>query len=89
MLQSLFHQNQELIMHWEEKEDTLIVKSCNKMDLLVDAIGVIELALWCDNNVREFHSTIYDGEWLAKSRNNKEELIKLMKDNYKNNIWLQ
>jgi len=50
---------------------------------------IIELLLWSDNNVREFHSSLYSGEELEILKSNKEEFIDTVIKNYKNDNGLQ
>lgn len=50
---------------------------------------IVELSIWSDNNVREFHSDLYAGEELEMIRSNKEKFIENIIENYKKNNWLQ
>ena len=43
---------------------------------------LVELALWSDNNLRDLHTTILEGEGIHAIRNNKNK-FKLMKTNRK------
>ena len=50
---------------------------------------IVELIIWSDNNLREFHSDLYAGEQIEMIRDNKEQFIKNIIENYKKNNWLQ
>ena len=44
---------------------------------------ILELTLWSDSNIREFHSSIISDSRIEMLRNNKEESIKMLIENYK------
>lgn len=46
---------------------------------------ILELTLWSDSNIREFHSSIISDSRIEMLRNNKEESIKMIVDSYKQN----
>ncbi|WP_247656653.1 helix-turn-helix domain-containing protein [Maribacter sp. MMG018] len=50
---------------------------------------IVELSIWSDNHLREFHSDLYAGEQLDMIRSNKEKFIKVIVENYKKNNWLE
>jgi len=50
---------------------------------------IVELSIWSDNNLREFHSDLYAGEQIEMIRDNKEKFIENIIENYKKNNWLQ
>lgn len=50
---------------------------------------IVELSIWSDHNVREFHSDLYAGEQLEMIKSNKEKFIENIIENYKKNNWLQ
>lgn len=50
---------------------------------------IVELSLWSDSNVREFHPELYSGEELDIVKRNKEAYIKKTINNYKAENWLQ
>lgn len=49
----------------------------------------VELSIWSDNNLREFHSSLYSGEQIEIIKSNKEKFIENIIENYKKNNWLQ
>jgi len=50
---------------------------------------IVELTIWCDGNIREYHPEIISDERLEMLKGNKEEFIKMLKENYKEKNWLQ
>lgn len=46
---------------------------------------IIELTLWSDGNIREYHSSIISDNRIEMVKNNKEESIKILVENYKEN----
>ena len=44
---------------------------------------ILELTLWSDSNIREYHSSIISDSRIEMLRNNKEESIKMLIENYK------
>ncbi|MCH3883404.1 winged helix-turn-helix transcriptional regulator [Tenacibaculum aquimarinum] len=53
---------------------------------------IVELIIWSDNNLREFHSDLYAGEQIEMIRGNKEQFIENIIENYKkktgyNNVY--
>ncbi|PKB42265.1 HxlR family transcriptional regulator [Cellulophaga sp. RHA19] len=46
---------------------------------------IVELSIWSDANLREFHSDLYAGEELKMLRGNKEKFIENIVENYKKN----
>lgn len=49
---------------------------------------IVELSIWSDNNLRQFHSDLYAGEQLEMIRGNKEKFIEVIVENYKKKNWL-
>ncbi len=47
---------------------------------------IIELAIWSDENLRDFNSIMRNGKKLTMMKTNKAEFINTIKDNYKENI---
>jgi len=50
---------------------------------------IIELTVWSDKNIREYHSTLMSDDRLEMLKKNKEEFIKNLQENYKEKNWLQ
>ena len=46
---------------------------------------IVELTLWSDGNIREYHSSIISDSRIEMVRNNKEESIKMIVKSYKQN----
>lgn len=46
---------------------------------------ILELTLWSDSNIREYHSSIISDSRIEMLRNNKEESIKMIVESYKQN----
>ena len=46
---------------------------------------IVELTLWSDSNLREYHSSIISDSRIEMVRNNKEESIKMIVKSYKQN----
>lgn len=46
---------------------------------------IVELTLWSDGNMREYHSSIISDSRIEMVKNNKEESIKMIMDSYKQN----
>ncbi|MGB1104643.1 MAG: winged helix-turn-helix transcriptional regulator [Crocinitomicaceae bacterium] len=46
---------------------------------------IVELTLWSDSNLREYHSSIISDSRIEMVRNNKEKSIKMIVENYKQN----
>ena len=46
---------------------------------------IVELTLWSDGNLREYHSSIISDSRIEMVRNNKEESIKMIVKSYKQN----
>lgn len=46
---------------------------------------IVELTLWSDGNIREYHSSIISDSRIDMVKNNKEELIKMIVESYKQN----
>ncbi len=44
---------------------------------------IVELALWSDGQIREFHPELRDEEGLESMRKNKEEFIQAVRQNYR------
>lgn len=49
---------------------------------------IIELTLWSDGNIREYHPEIISDDRLARINGNKEGFIKMLVENYKTENWL-
>ena len=50
---------------------------------------IIELTLWSDGNIREFHPELYSDDRLEVVKKNKEESIRMIIENYKEKNWLK
>lgn len=50
---------------------------------------IIELTLWSDGNIREFHPELYSDDRLEIVKKNKEESIRMIVENYKEKNWLK
>ena len=46
---------------------------------------IVELTLWSDGNIREYHSSIISDSRTEMVKNNKEESIKMIVESYKQN----
>jgi DNA-binding HxlR family transcriptional regulator len=46
---------------------------------------IVELTLWSDGNVREYHSSIISDSRIEMVKKNKEEAIKMIVESYKQN----
>ncbi len=46
---------------------------------------IVELTLWSDSNIREYHSSIITDSRIEMVKNNKEESIKMIVESYKQN----
>ena len=46
---------------------------------------IVELTLWSDGNIREYHSSIISDSRLEMVKNNKEKSIKIIVESYKQN----
>ena len=46
---------------------------------------IVELTLWSDGNIREYHSSIISDSRIDTVKNNKEESIKMIVENYNEN----
>ena len=44
---------------------------------------IIELGIWSDANMRDFHSEIIEGEDVDALKNNKEEFVRNLQESYK------
>lgn len=68
-------------------------KKTNIYTLTVKGIAltpiIVELSIWSDNNLREFHSSLYSGEQIKIIKGNKEKFIEKIIKNYKKNNWLK
>lgn len=50
---------------------------------------IVELLLWSDGNIREYHSTLAPEERFEPVKKNKDEFIKTLAENYKMENWPQ
>jgi len=50
---------------------------------------IVELTLWSEGNIREFHPKLYSDDRIEMVTNNKEGFIKILRDNYKTENWSQ
>ena len=50
---------------------------------------IVELTLWSEGNVREFHPDLYSDDRIKMLKNNKEGFIKILQENYKAENWTQ
>ena len=48
---------------------------------------IVELVIWSDGNLREFHSSLMQDERLDYILNNKEDFIAAMQSRYKEKYW--
>lgn len=46
---------------------------------------IVELTLWSDGNIREYHSSIISDSRIEMVKNNKEQSIKMIVESYKQN----
>ena len=46
---------------------------------------IVELRLWSDSNIREYHSSIISDSRIEMVKNNKDETIKMIVESYKQN----
>lgn len=46
---------------------------------------IVELTLWSDSNIREYHSSLITDSRIEMVKNNKEESIKMIVESYKQN----
>ena len=50
---------------------------------------IVELTLWSDGNIREYHSSLISDNRIEMVKKNKEESIKMLVKNYKEKNWVQ
>jgi DNA-binding HxlR family transcriptional regulator len=50
---------------------------------------IVELTLWSEGNIREFHPKLYSDDRAEMVTNNKEGFIKMLLENYKTENWPQ
>jgi DNA-binding HxlR family transcriptional regulator len=48
---------------------------------------IVELTLWSDKNIREFHAALYRDDRITMLKNNKEGFIHTLQENYKTENW--
>jgi DNA-binding HxlR family transcriptional regulator len=48
---------------------------------------IVELTLWSDENLREFHPGLYTDDRLKMAHKDKEEFVKTLAKNYKKENW--
>jgi DNA-binding HxlR family transcriptional regulator len=48
---------------------------------------IIELTLWSDSNIREYHSSLISDNRIDMAKKNKEEIIKTLVESYKTKNW--
>jgi len=48
---------------------------------------IVELTLWCEGNIREFHPELYSDDRIKMLKHNKEHFIKMLLENYKTENW--
>jgi len=48
---------------------------------------IVELTVWGEANIREFHPELYSDDRIKMLKNNKEEFIKMLQENYKTENW--
>ena len=48
---------------------------------------IIELTLWSDSNIREYHSSLISDNRIDMAKKNKEEVIKTLVESYKTKNW--
>ena len=49
---------------------------------------IVELTLWSEENIREFHPKLYSDNRIEMVTNNKEGFINMLRENYKAKNWL-
>ena len=50
---------------------------------------IVELTLWSEGNIREFHPKLYSDDRIEMVKNNKEGFINMLLENYKTENWPQ
>ena len=50
---------------------------------------IVELTLWSEGNIRDFHPKLHSDNRIGMVKNNKEGFIKMLQENYKTENWLQ
>lgn len=50
---------------------------------------IVELTLWSEGNIRDFHPKLYSDDRIGMVKNNKEGFIKMLQENYKTENWPQ
>jgi DNA-binding HxlR family transcriptional regulator len=50
---------------------------------------IVELTLWSDGNIREYHSSLSSDDRIEMVKENKDETIKMLIENYKKKTWIQ
>lgn len=50
---------------------------------------IVELTLWGEKNIKEFHPELYSDSRIQMLKNNKNEFIKMLIENYKKENWPQ
>ena len=50
---------------------------------------IVELTLWSEGNIRDFHPKLYLDDRIGMVKNNKEGFIKMLQENYKTENWQQ
>ena len=50
---------------------------------------IVELTLWSDGNIREYHSSLISDNRIEMVKKNKEESIKMLVESYKTKNWQQ
>jgi len=48
---------------------------------------IVDLMLWSDRNIREYHSTLLPEDIFEPAKKDKEGFIKMLIENYKKNNW--
>ena len=48
---------------------------------------IVELTLWSEGNIREFHPKLYSDDRIKMLKNNKEKFIKMLQENYQTENW--
>ncbi len=50
---------------------------------------IVELTLWSDSNIKEYHSSLISDKRIEMVKKNKDETIKMLIESYKTKNWLQ
>lgn len=68
------------------KKTNIYILTQKGLDL---APTIVELTLWSEGNIREFHPNLYSDDRIEMVTNSKEGFINLLLENYKTENWQQ